>query len=259
MPIDPIFGAGIGAIGNLVGGLISSGGQSAANAQSAYYNSIEAQKNRDFQERMSNTAYQRSMADMRAAGLNPILAYKQGGASTPSGATASVDFENAMESLGHGVSSAAQLGRRTAELQQLKAQTANTVSQAELNKANEDLAKLSAVKTQQETATSAAQQANINAQTAYTVEQMSNPEMARRLMAAQAHSARTQGDLNIEQTRNPVPYARLGGTLFEGVQKYIRGGPGGPNPASEGVPKEPGYDPNKFPRFINPFDIFRSK
>lgn len=52
------------------------------------FSALEAQKSRDYQTAMSNTAYQRAVEDMSKAGLNPYLAYNNGGATTPSGATA---------------------------------------------------------------------------------------------------------------------------------------------------------------------------
>lgn len=52
------------------------------------FSALEAQKQRDYEERLANTSYQRAVADLRKAGLNPYLAYGQGGAFTPSGASA---------------------------------------------------------------------------------------------------------------------------------------------------------------------------
>ena len=100
-----------------------------------------AQQQEGFQREMSNTSYQRAVADMKAAGLNPMLAYSQGGATTPVGATTQV--QNA---LGAGVTSGQQAYQLALNTQQnladikLKTEQAGAAgSQEDLNRANMNL------------------------------------------------------------------------------------------------------------------------
>lgn len=111
----------------LAGGVLGYAGQSSANQ----VNREIAEKQMRFQREMSSTAYQRAVKDMRAAGLNPALAYMQGGASSPGGASTHV--ESATRSLAEGVSSAGGVAfeamSRKATVDQLKAQTENVNAQ----------------------------------------------------------------------------------------------------------------------------------
>lgn len=90
------------------------------------------QEQMGFQERMSNTAYQRAVEDMRAAGINPILAFNQGGASSPAGSAAAGATAPMQNEMSGAVSSAVDAMRSFQELKSMKLQNAKTIADTEL-------------------------------------------------------------------------------------------------------------------------------
>jgi len=113
-------------IDDAIGGLFDLGEtrmQNVANAK-------EATKNRDFQKSMSDSAHQREVADMIAAGINPILSGTGGpGASTPSGATPRIERSHAFSAMQESRATRTQAENVAAQTDNVKADTANKKQQ----------------------------------------------------------------------------------------------------------------------------------
>lgn len=125
--IDPVSSAL-----SFAGGMYAQNKTDERQEKAQAFNAQQAANQMRFQEEMSSSAYQRGMSDMKKAGLNPILAYQKGPASSPTGAAAATTFSAANDVITPALHSGQQASRVSEELKNMVATNENLRTQNKL-------------------------------------------------------------------------------------------------------------------------------
>lgn len=224
--MDPVTGtiiAGLG--GSLLSGLFGSSAQKKANKTNIQLQ----QKQLDWQERMANTEWQRGVQDMKAAGMNPMLAFSQGGASTPNVSAAQVIPEDAWSKAAH---TAGQTAMQTLALKQMEANI--ELTRANASKATAE-AQTAGVTSSNAAARQSAELANIRAEYRRILEAedltraqrqqieellpqlIKQQQETLRLTEAQTTTARAEGKLK----EHAIPSARAEAEMWSDLSKGV--------------------------------------
>lgn len=182
--------------------------------QSRRWNEGTAANQRNWAEVMSNTQWQRAVADMKASGLNPMLAYMKGPAGVPSGASSSGSSASGPAASGHSasgvqanlenpfpvglVATAAQSAKLFAEAENIKAQT-RKITEGEIPLLGE------------QSRLSSAQEANVRTETAVKTQQLVNLQAEVDRIAELNHLTRVQ----IRHIREQIIVAALTGDKLQ--------------------------------------------
>jgi hypothetical protein len=202
-------------VGSAIGGVGSYMGQQSANQA----NAALSQKQMDFQDRMRSTSYQTAVEDLKKAGLNPMLAYQQGGAGNQVGASA--QMQNA---IGEGVKSTAEHLSKYQELRNQNVQERLINSQIDVADADAVLKRATAITEAYRPGLTQAQTNNILKQAGLFTAQTH---------LASAQEAKTKQDFNIK-----MPEEAMSKTYYGQIRPYVQDAMTGIGQALDFLPKK---------------------